>query len=73
MERRLPQFVAGDPGSFAARCIDLYTDEGLWNRLRKAAIERIGQEDCSPELFENRLQSIILNGHRAAKGIRKWP
>ena len=59
-----PILVAGDPGSFAARCIDLYTDEGLWNRLRKAAIERI-QEDCSPELFENRLQSIILNGHRA--------
>jgi GT2 family glycosyltransferase len=59
-----PMLVAGDAESFAARCVELHTDGGLWNRLRRAAIERI-QEECSPDLFENRLQSIVLNGHRA--------
>jgi glycosyltransferase involved in cell wall biosynthesis len=58
-----PILVAGDAESFAAKCIQLYDDEALWNKLRAAGIERIRTE-CSPELFENRLQSIIQNGHR---------
>jgi GT2 family glycosyltransferase len=58
-----PILVAGDAEGFAAKCLRLYTDEALWNRLRQAGIERVGQ-DCSPELFENRLQSIVENGHR---------
>jgi GT2 family glycosyltransferase len=57
-----PIFVAGDTESFAMKCVRLHTDEELWNRLRAAGIERIRQE-CSPELFENRLKSIIVNGH----------
>ena len=57
-----PMLVAGDAEAFAAKCVQLYTDETLWERLRQAGIERVGQE-CSPELFENRLQSIIENGH----------
>ena len=56
--------VAGDAVTFAAKCIQLYTDEALWTRLRQAGIERIRKE-CSPELFENRLQSIVENRHRA--------
>jgi glycosyltransferase involved in cell wall biosynthesis len=59
-----PILVAGDAEGFAAKCVELYTKEALWNRLRQAGIERVGKE-CSPELFENRLQSIIENGHRA--------
>ncbi|HYR43327.1 MAG TPA: glycosyltransferase family 4 protein, partial [Terriglobia bacterium] len=56
--------VAGDAVTFAAKCIQLYTDEALWNRLRQAGIERIRTE-CSPESFENQLQAIIENRHRA--------
>jgi glycosyltransferase involved in cell wall biosynthesis len=59
-----PILIAGDAEGFAAKCLQLYTDETLWNRLREAGIERVGKE-CSPELFENRLQSILENGHRA--------
>jgi glycosyltransferase involved in cell wall biosynthesis len=59
-----PILAAGDAETFAAKCVQLYTDEALWNRLRQAAIERVGKE-CSPELFENRLRSIIENGNRA--------
>src|SRR5262249_9093878 len=46
--------VGGNAESFAAKCVQLYEDEGLWNRLREAGIERVERE-CSPELFENRL------------------
>jgi GT2 family glycosyltransferase len=59
-----PILVGGDAETFAAKCVELYQDEGLWNRLREAGIERIKKE-CSPELFEDALQSIIENGHRA--------
>jgi len=59
-----PLLVAGDAETFAAKCVQLYSDEALWKRLREAAIDRIRTE-CSPELFENRLQSITENGHRA--------
>jgi glycosyltransferase involved in cell wall biosynthesis len=59
-----PILIAGDAEGFAAKCVQLYKDETLWNRLRQAGIERVGRE-CSPELFENRLKSIIENGHRA--------
>ena len=59
-----PLLVAGDAETFARKCVQLYSDEALWKRLREAAMDRIRTE-CSPELFENRLQSITENGHRA--------
>jgi O-antigen biosynthesis protein len=59
-----PLLIAGDAEEFAAKCVQLHTDEALWSRLREAGIERIRKE-CSPELFENRLQSIMQNGHRS--------
>ena len=59
-----PILVAGDAEGFAAKCVQLYTDQVLWNRLRQAGLERVGRE-CSPALFENRLQSIVENCHRS--------
>jgi GT2 family glycosyltransferase len=59
-----PILVAGDAEGFAAKCVQLYTDQALWNRLRQAGIERVGKE-CSPQLFENRLQSVVENCHRS--------
>jgi GT2 family glycosyltransferase len=43
--------VAGDAETFAARCIQLYQDQGLWTKLRDAGLARI-QNECSPEAFE---------------------
>ena len=59
-----PILVAEDAEDFTAKCVQLCTDPVLWNRLRQAGIERVGKE-CSPELFENRLQSIVENCHRS--------
>jgi len=53
--------VGGDAESFAAKCVQLYTTEALWTRLREAALERIRAE-CSNELFESRLKAIINAG-----------
>ncbi len=50
--------IAGDAETFAEKCIQLYTDEALWHRLREAAAERIRTE-CSPELFDERLRSVM--------------
>ncbi|HEY2384776.1 MAG TPA: glycosyltransferase [Terriglobia bacterium] len=46
-----PFLVAGDAASFAAKCIELYTDSILWTKLRNAGLERI-QRECSREVFE---------------------
>jgi len=50
--------IAGDAETFAEKSIQLYTDEALWHRLREAAAERIRTE-CSPELFDERLRSVM--------------
>ena len=40
--------AAEDAEGFADACARLFTDEALWQRLRRAALERCRQ-DCSPE------------------------
>jgi GT2 family glycosyltransferase len=53
--------VGGDAESFAAKCVQLYTSEALWTRLRETGLERIRTE-CSKELFHNRLKAIMRVG-----------
>jgi len=53
--------VGGNAESFAAKCVQLYTTEALWTRLRKTALERIRTE-CSNEVFESQLKAIIGAG-----------
>ena len=57
-----PLLIAGDAETFAEKCVQLHTDEALWNRLREAAVERI-RTDCSPELFEERLRLALASVH----------
>jgi GT2 family glycosyltransferase len=50
--------VGGDATSFARRCVELYTNEALWTRLRNAALERITAE-CSADTFERQVKQIV--------------
>jgi glycosyltransferase involved in cell wall biosynthesis len=46
------------PEAFAARCVELYTNAELWNRVRDGALQRVGV-DCAPETFGGNLQVAI--------------
>jgi glycosyltransferase involved in cell wall biosynthesis len=50
--------VADDPQDFAKSCARLYSDEGLWQRLRKNAFERVARE-CSHEVFADTLAQAL--------------
>jgi O-antigen biosynthesis protein len=50
--------IAGDAESFAAECVDLYTNASRWADLRQAAMDRIRKE-CSPLRFNEKLQRVL--------------
>jgi O-antigen biosynthesis protein len=50
--------IADDPQDFAKSCARLYSDEGLWQRLRKNAFERVARE-CSHEVFADTLARAL--------------
>ncbi len=57
-----PFAVGADTDSFAAKCVELYTNKGTWTQFREAGLERVRAE-CSDEVFEERL-TAILNAQR---------
>src|SRR5262249_29154155 len=61
--------VGSDVEEFAAKCIELYTNEDLWTRLRKAALEAV-QAECSTEMFENRLRQILEKTRTRTQMVR---
>ncbi|HEY5999915.1 MAG TPA: glycosyltransferase family 4 protein, partial [bacterium] len=50
--------IAGDPEEFARKVVRLYRDEGLWNRLRQAALEHVGRT-CSPAAFREAVSGLL--------------
>ena len=50
--------IAGDAESFAARCVEIYTDGAKWAGLREAALERVGRE-CSRQAFDESVRRIL--------------
>lgn len=50
--------VADTPAAYAAQCIKLYQDEGLWQDVRNAGLTRIA-EDCSQETFRKNLAGLF--------------
>lgn len=60
-----PFLVAGTAESFAAKCVQLYTDSGLWAKLRASGLRR-AQAECSPESFERSVVSTFNAGSAAA-------
>jgi GT2 family glycosyltransferase/glycosyltransferase involved in cell wall biosynthesis len=53
--------VGGDSAEFAAKCVDLYTNEPRWSSIREAALNAVRSE-CSIEAFEDRLKQILGRG-----------
>jgi O-antigen biosynthesis protein len=47
-----------DPALFAQQIVQLYRDEGLWTRLREAALERLRREN-SREDYAATIQSVL--------------
>lgn len=66
-----PFLAAGDADSFAAKCVELHTNAGLWQKLRQAGLDRI-QRECSREAFEDNVASIsrAMNAVRTPTGMR---
>jgi len=61
-----PFLVGSDSESFARKCIELHRNGTLWEKLRKAGIERIRTE-CSVEAFETNLKDCLTrakDGHQ---------
>ena len=50
--------VADDPEGFAQCCARLYSDDGLWARLRSNALNRVAQE-CSHQAFADTLAQAL--------------
>jgi hypothetical protein len=50
--------AADDAATFAEACARLYSDPGLWQRLRSAALDRVAQ-DCSQSGFDAALAAAL--------------
>lgn len=50
--------VADTPEDYAAKCIELYRNEQLWNKVRDAGLQAIA-EDCSQETFRANLAGLF--------------
>jgi glycosyltransferase involved in cell wall biosynthesis len=50
--------VGSDAETFARKCIELYSDETLWSKMRAAGLERVRAE-CSQSAFEAQLKEIL--------------
>ena len=55
--------VADTPQAFADAVYRLYTDEALWNRVRRNALRRIS-EDYSVERFQASLRETLSSAHQ---------
>jgi GT2 family glycosyltransferase len=50
--------VADNPDTFTRQCIRLYSDEALWETLRKNALQRVIDE-LGPDAFRKDVQSVL--------------
>ena len=57
--------VAGSADTFAAKCVELYSNKGLWEEIRAAALEQV-RMDCSPKSFESQLNAILSVGKKGS-------
>ncbi len=63
-EDRVQLSVADEAEEFAVRLIELYRNASLWESIRLAALRQV-EIDCSPERFDEKLNSIFADGARA--------
>ena len=50
--------VGETPECFAKQCVRLYQDESLWRSVQNAGLEAV-TKDCSPEQFQQELESLF--------------
>ena len=50
--------VADDPAGFARACVRLYTDQVLWEDIRRNALARVNS-DYAPETFAARVRAMV--------------
>lgn len=50
--------LADGAEAFAAACVKLYRDAGLWSRIRENALRRV-EADCCPSQFSERIRAIL--------------
>jgi len=56
--------IGENAGDFAARCIELYSDEKKWMSIRNAALVRVKQ-DCSSENFDKTVEALLDAARRS--------
>jgi len=57
------ELLAADLASdFAEKCISLYNDSELWNKIQRSSIDAIAK-DCSPTQFRREIGSLFTPGH----------
>ncbi len=52
--------LADTAETFAENCVKLYSNSGLWNRIRENALNRV-ITDCSQESFDQTLKNILFS------------
>jgi GT2 family glycosyltransferase len=62
-----PFLVGNDADSFAQMCIELHENLELWEKLRKAGVERI-QKECSIETFDASVKDCLTRAE-ARSGV----
>ena len=50
--------VGNTADDFARRCVELYTDTVVWEKVRRRALERVAT-DCSPGTFDQTLRDVF--------------
>jgi GT2 family glycosyltransferase len=50
--------IAGSAEEFVRECVNTYTDENRWNRMRDAALAKIRIE-CSPRVFDEKVGTLL--------------
>ena len=64
--------VGHDPEDFARKVIDLYTNQELFETIRRNALERL-QQDYSPEQFRSTLQHVLTSASDKAYAKKQLP
>jgi O-antigen biosynthesis protein len=67
-----PFLVADSADSFAHKCVELYRNRQLWERLRQRGLERIRTE-CSVEQFEASVKDCLTRAVQATHNRRLEP
>jgi len=64
--------VGDNADAFAGQCCALYSDSGIWRRLRESALAKVTRE-CSPRDFRSTLEAALLEAQKVQLAYRPPP